>query len=74
MERKYLSIPEVAEILGISSSAAWQRLYRGQLPYRRWGKRVLVPLADLERFLAGLPGRSPQEAVATMGGKSNGGE
>lgn len=32
MPSKYLSVSEAAEVLGISSKAVWQRLYRGELP------------------------------------------
>jgi predicted DNA-binding transcriptional regulator AlpA len=34
MGRKYLKVTEAAEMLGISTKAAWQRLYRGELPYK----------------------------------------
>jgi len=62
--KKYLSIPEATEMLGITQRAAWQRLYRGQLPQRRWGRRVLIPMAELERFLEQLPGCTTDQAQA----------
>lgn len=61
--KRYLTIPEAAELLGITERAAWQRIYRGQLPHRRWGRRVLVPLDELERFLEHLPGCSADQAL-----------
>ena len=61
--KKYLTVPESATRLGISERAAWQRIYRGQLPHRRWGRRVIIPLDELERFLEQLPGCSVQEAL-----------
>ena len=64
MEKKYGSVPEAAKRLGITERAAWCRLYRGQLPYWRWGKRVLIPLDELDKFIAALPGASAAEAVA----------
>jgi excisionase family DNA binding protein len=63
---KYLKVPEAAQLLGISDKAAWQRLYRGELPHRRWGRRVLIPLDELERFISALPGRTADEAVAAV--------
>ena len=63
---KYLKVPEAAQLLGISDKATWQRLYRGELPYRRWGRRVLIPLDELEKFLAALLGKTADEAVATV--------
>ena len=66
METKFLKVPEAAKLLGISERAAWKRLYRGELPYRRWGKRVLIPVAELEAFMAALPGKSAEEALVTI--------
>jgi excisionase family DNA binding protein len=63
---KYLSISEVATILGLTPKAIRQRIARGQLPFRRFGRRVLVPTSDLERFMASLPGRTADEAVAAV--------
>lgn len=60
--KKHLTVPEAAETLGITERAAWQRLYRGQLPHRRWGRRVLIPLAELERFIEQLPGCTAEDA------------
>jgi excisionase family DNA binding protein len=64
--KKYLKIPEAAQLLGISDKAAWQRLYRGELPYRRWGRRVLIPVEELEKFIAALPGKTAAEAVTAV--------
>jgi excisionase family DNA binding protein len=66
VETKFLKVPEAAKLLGISERAAWKRLYRGELPYRRWGKRVLIPVGELETFMASLPGKSAHEAIATL--------
>ncbi|WP_034421932.1 helix-turn-helix domain-containing protein [Candidatus Entotheonella palauensis] len=60
---KNLTVPEAAARLGISERAAWQRIYRGQLPHRRWGRRVIIPLDDLEAFIKALPGCSVEEAL-----------
>lgn len=59
---KYLKIPEAAKLLGISDKAAWRRLYRLELPHRCWGRRVLISVEELERFIAALPGKTAQEA------------
>lgn len=61
--KKYLTVPEAAARLGITERAAWQRIYRGQLPHRRWGRRVIIPLDELEEFLEKLPGCSVKEAL-----------
>ena len=61
--KKTLSVPEAAAELGISERACWQRIYRKQIPFRRWGRKILIPREDLDQFLVGLPGASASEAV-----------
>ena len=48
-----LSIPEVAEMLGISRNSAYQGVMTGEIPSIRVGKRILVPIKALERMLEG---------------------
>ena len=62
----FLSVPDVAKILGCSARAVWQRLYRGYLPYRRLGGRVLIPAIELREMLSRLPGRTVDEAIAAI--------
>jgi excisionase family DNA binding protein len=64
--KKYLTVPETAEITGKTIRATWQDLYRGRLPYRRWGRRILVPRDELEQFLKALPGVTVEEAVTKV--------
>lgn len=71
-QKKFLTVPETAERTGKTVRATWQDVYRGRIPHKRWGKRVLVPIEELERFLQLLPGVSADEAVAKVreGGKA----
>ncbi len=62
--KKTLSVPEAAALLGITERACWQRVYRNQIPYRRWGRKVLIPVVDLEKFLEALPGPNAAQASA----------
>jgi excisionase family DNA binding protein len=64
--KHYLSVPEAAARLGITARAAWQRIYRGHLPYRRWGRRVLIPCEELALFMDGLPGHKAEDVLARM--------
>ncbi len=66
-DEKVLTIPEAAQELGITERAAWQRVYRGQIPYRRWGRKVVVPVDELDAFIKNLPGTCVEEAVAKAG-------
>ena len=43
---------EVAQLLGLGKTATWEALWRGEIPYVRVGRRVLVPRRALEEFLA----------------------
>ena len=51
MSKLTYTIPETAKILGIGRSAAYEAARSGQIPTIRIGKRILVPLAALERML-----------------------
>lgn len=49
--RTTLTITEAAELLGIGRSAAYEAARRGELPTRRLGRRLLVPVPALLRWL-----------------------
>ena len=51
-ERRTLTVPEAAKALGIGRAAAYEGARTGQIPTIRIGKRILVPVAALERMLA----------------------
>jgi excisionase family DNA binding protein len=53
---EFLTITEVATLLGRSPKAVRHLVERGQLPYRKLGRRVLFLRAELEKFVEGLPG------------------
>lgn len=46
-----ISVPEAGKRLGIGRNAAYEAARRGDLPVLRFGKRLVVPLAALERKL-----------------------
>jgi hypothetical protein len=64
--KKLLSVKEAAAELGITERAAWQRIYRNELPHRRWTSKVVIVASDLEKFIATLPGLSAEEAMAKV--------
>jgi excisionase family DNA binding protein len=49
--RAAISVRELATLLGISESHAWESVHRGDVPSRRLGRRVLIPVPELLRFL-----------------------
>ena len=61
--KRYLTVPETAVETGKTERAVWHDIYRGKIPHRRWGRKILVPRAELEEFLASLPGTTAEEAA-----------
>ena len=51
IDRLTVTIPEVAEALGIGLNQAYEAAKRGEIPTIRIGKRILVPKAALDRLL-----------------------
>ena len=51
-ERRVVTLNEAAAILRISRGSAYEAAKRGEIPNIRIGRRVLVPVAALERMLA----------------------
>lgn len=49
--REVLHVEEVARMLDISRTSAYEAITRGQLPSIRLGRRLRVPRAALERLL-----------------------
>ncbi len=52
MDKKTLTVPEAAEVLGIGRAAAYEAARTGEIPTIKIGKRILVPLVALERLLS----------------------
>jgi excisionase family DNA binding protein len=50
--REVLTVQETATTLGISLNSAYEGIRRGEIPHLRIGRRIVVPVAALERVLA----------------------
>ncbi len=50
--RLTLTVPEAGRVLGVGRNAAYEAARAGEIPTIRIGKRILVPVAALERMLA----------------------
>ncbi|UCI33217.1 helix-turn-helix domain-containing protein [Mesorhizobium sp. B4-1-4] len=59
------SIEEAAEMSDIGRTRIFAAIGSGQLVARKHGRRTLVLRADLERFLASLPIREPNDGEQT---------
>jgi len=64
--QKLLTVKEAAALLGITERAAWMRIYRNELPHKRWSRKVVIVAGDLETFINSLPGPSAKEAAAKV--------
>lgn len=64
--KTYITIAEAAPALGLTEKALRQRIFRGQVPYRKLGRRVLISAEELERFMKALPGTTAEAAVAAV--------
>jgi len=53
VETLTITVPQAAELLGISSNAAYIGVKRGHIPSVRIGRRILIPRVALERMLDG---------------------
>ena len=63
MDRLALTIQDAVAASGLSRSSLYMLLREGKLPARKSGKRTLILVEDLERYLKGLPVASPGEAA-----------
>ena len=50
-ERLTVSVPEAAEMLGVSRAHAYALVRSDQIPSLKLGRRVVVPRAALEHFV-----------------------
>lgn len=51
IKKSVYSIPEVAELLGVSRTLAYDLANKGELPVLRLGKRMVIPKIALEKML-----------------------
>lgn len=51
MERRAVSVKEAAKMLGLSRNGAYAAVARGDIPSLRIGRRVVIPIAALEKLL-----------------------
>lgn len=50
-KRLCITVPEAAEMLGISRNFAYELVKQKQLPVVKFGKRLLIPRIALEKIL-----------------------
>ena len=50
--KQVYTVSEVAKILGVSRGTAYECVRSGELPHIKLGRRIVVPIAAFEKFLA----------------------
>ena len=56
------SVTEIAELLGIGRSKAYELVRSGTIPSLRLGRRIVIPKLALSRFLAECAHQNADEA------------
>jgi excisionase family DNA binding protein len=51
--RATITVAQAAQVLGVGRTAAYEAARRGELPTRRLGRRLLVPVPALLAWLGG---------------------
>lgn len=63
--RATITVSEAAELIGVGRSAAYEAARRGQLPTRRVGRKLLVPVPALLDWLSRNPEQAAPARVST---------
>ncbi len=61
MEKLVYNIPEVAELLGISKSYAYQLVKERRIPVLDLGRRKVIPKVSLDEWLKSVAGTEINE-------------
>jgi hypothetical protein len=56
MDKRVLNLKEAAVYLGKTEKALYISVGRRQIPYRKWGKKLVFDRVELDKFITGLPG------------------
>ncbi len=51
LEQTTVTVPDAGELLGLSRNAAYKAAQRGDIPTLRFGRKIVVPTAELRRML-----------------------
>jgi predicted DNA-binding transcriptional regulator AlpA len=58
---------QLISVLGITRKSAYQRAARGQIPHRKWGRKLIFKRAEIVAFLDQLPGPRPEDVRKRWG-------
>ncbi|MDQ6839701.1 MAG: helix-turn-helix domain-containing protein [Actinomycetota bacterium] len=66
--RLTVTVEEAASVLGLGRSAAYEAARRGEIPSRRLGRRIVVPVPLLRPCIGQRPGGSPAQCDRAVQG------
>jgi len=52
VNRLAVPVTEAAELIGVSESLMWKLIAEGSVPRTKIGRRTVIRITDLERFLS----------------------
>ncbi len=52
-DRLACSVPEAGEMIGLGRQASYNAARRGEIPTKRFGRRLIVPLPIFKKMLSG---------------------
>jgi excisionase family DNA binding protein len=61
MDRLALKVAEAAKAAGVSRSTLYERIRRGELQIRKVGRRSVICVDELRRWLGSRPISNPKE-------------
>jgi len=64
-----LTVAQAAAVANKTPKALRMDIARNRIPYRRWGKSIVILKHELLEFMSDLPGVSVEEARANVEGK-----
>lgn len=62
--RSTYTVEEVARILGISRTTAYESVRRGEIRARRFGRRVVIPTIVVDQLLGATDDLRPHDSVS----------
>ena len=65
-----LTVNDAARLMGKKPKALRNDIARRRFPFRKWGRSIVILRADVDAFLADLPGVSVEEAQANAEGNN----
>ena len=65
MDKRLLTLKEAAKYLGKTEKALYLSVMRKEVPFRKWGKKLVFDRIELDKFIAALPGITFDDVLAS---------